>query len=278
VKTALADAARPAGAPLAGGPRSPGRVNWRGMLALGGREAARFRKLAGAFVLAPALFAVVFFTAFRYSLGEHWSSPAGLAMLDYFAPGLILMAVLFRTVEASALSMLSSKLEGTVADMLMAPLGALETVAALAVWGTIAGLITGSAVTLATLMVWPVGVRHLWAILVFAPGAAMLMALLGTLFGLISSRFEHLGAFFNFLLVPASFLSGLFSPIDAYPAAAKMAILANPVFYAIDGFRYGCLGISTLPPVLAAAVLWSFNALLWAALTLLFAKGWRLKS
>jgi ABC-2 type transport system permease protein len=275
---APAETVAPAGAPRAGGPRRPGRVNWRGMATLARRELTRFRRMALAFVLAPSFFAVIFFTAFRFSLGDHRNTPEGLAMLDYLMPGLVMMAVVFRTVENTGLSLLSAKLDGTITDLLMAPLGAVETVAAYAVWGTLAGLITGAAVLAAAELVWPLPIRHVWAVLLFGAGAALLMTLLGTLFGLVSAKFEHIGAFFNFLLVPTSFLSGLFSAIDGYPAPVRFAIQLNPVFHAVDGFRYGFLGRSTLPVEVSATALLGIDAALAALLVVLFGRGWRLRA
>ena len=268
----------PAVAPLAAGPRLPGRLNWLGMAAVVRRELTRFRRLAIAFVAAPSFFAVIFFTSFRFALGDAAGTPVGDRMLNYLVPGLIMMAVIFRTVESAGVSFLSSKLDGTIADLLMAPLGPLETVGAIAAWGTLAGLVTGSAVLAATALVWPLALQHVGLVVFFGAATALMMTLLGTLFGLVSPKFEQLGAFFNFLLVPISFLSGLFSPIDGYPLAARLAIQLNPIYYAIDGFRFGFLGHSAVPPLRAALVVVAVDTGLAAVLVWQFARSKRLRA
>lgn len=268
----------PAGAPLASGPRLPGRLNWLGMGAVVQRELTRFRRLAIAFVLAPSFFAVIFFTTFRFALGDAGGTPQGDRMLDYLVPGLIMMAVIFRTVESAGVSFLSAKLDGTIVDLLMAPLGPLETVGAIAAWGTLAGLVTGAAVLAATALVWPMPLQHVLLVVFFGAATALMMTLMGTLFGLVSPKFEQLGAFFNFLLVPISFLSGLFSPIDGYPLAARLAIQLNPIYYAIDGFRFGFLGQSSVSPLRSALVVVAVDAILAAVLTWQFARSKRLRA
>ncbi len=152
------------------------------------------------------------------------------------------MAVLFRSAETTAFSLLLDRMEGIISDVLMAPLGAAEMTAAYALAGAISGLVTGGVVLAGAMLVWPMWPAHPWALPVFAALSALMMSLAGMLIGLYCDKWDHLAAAFIFILTPLTFLSGVFAPVDQLPAAVASVIRFNPIFHAIDGFRYGFLG------------------------------------
>lgn len=274
--------------PAVPGPRVAGAFNpainrripafhWAGFLALLARELLRVRKLIAMVVIGPAVMSVIYFLCFAFGLGGQRGTPQGDAVLTFLVPGLIMLSVLLKGAENTSFSLLYSKIEGMVSDQLMSPNTARETVPAYVIAGMLAGLATGIAIWLCTLVLWPLPVAHPPAALLFAGLGALLMALAGFLVGMMAQKWDHMAAAFTFLFMPVSFLSGVFAPIDGMPDWFQAIVLANPVYYAIDGFRWGMLGTAQTDPWVSFAVLALVVAALSAVCTRLYSRGWRMK-
>jgi len=258
--------------------RRIGFFHWAGFMTLFRREMKRVRKMTAMVVIAPAFMAMIYFACFAFGLGDQRGTAAGDAVLDHLVPGLVMLSLLLRAAENTSFSLIYSKIEGMVVDQLMAPVGARETVTAYALAGTAAGLISGMAVWLGALLLWPVPVTHPWAVLLFGVLGALMMALAGLLVGIAGRKWDHLSAAFTFLFMPVSFLSGLFAPVDRMPQAFQMIVQSNPIFYAMDGFRYGILGTSHQDPAVSALILSALCLALFMLAARLYSVGWRLKN
>jgi ABC-2 type transport system permease protein len=260
-------------------PRAVGRIFWLGAWTLFLRELRRYFKEALETVLAPAFQALVYFVVLVFALGPERGTDEGEALLSRVVPGLVLMSVLYRSTETTAFSLLFDRTEGIISDVLMAPLGAAEMTAAYALAGAISGLVTGGVVLTGTMLAWPIPPAHPWALPVFAALSALMMSLAGVLLGLHCDKWDHLAAAFVFVLAPLTFLSGVFVPVDQLPAAVASVIRFNPIFHAIDGFRYGFLGAGAGPvdPALSLAVVAGTAAVLWACCGVLIHRGYKLK-
>lgn len=258
--------------------RRIGAFHWRGFVTLTRRELLRVRKMAGMTVIAPAIMAVIYFTCFAFGLGPNRGTPAGDAVLDFLVPGLIMMSLLLQAAQNPAFSLVYSKIEGMVIDQLMAPVGARETVLAYVIAGVAAGLLAGAGIWAAMLLLRAPAVAHPLAVLGFGVLGAAMMAAAGFLSGIVSQKWDHMAAFLTFIFLPLVFLSGLFAPVEGMPEPFRTIVQANPVFYAIDGFRYGFIGESHQPPALSLLVLLVVTVLLYGAASVLYARGWRLKS
>ncbi|MFM2042009.1 MAG: hypothetical protein RLY86_585 [Pseudomonadota bacterium] len=251
--------------------------HWAGFLALLSRELLRVRKLLAMVVIGPAVMAVIYFLCFAFGLGDQRGTPAGDAVLTFLVPGLIMLSVLLKAAENPTFSLLYIKIEGVVTDQLMSPLSARETIPAYAIAGTVSGLAAGIGIWLCTLLLWPLAVAHPLVALLFAALGALVMALAGLLVAIASQKWDHMAAAFTFLFMPISFLSGVFAPIDGMHPALKAVVLANPVYYAIDGFRFGMLGTSQTGPWTSLAVLLLAVAVLYSLTAWLYRTGWRMK-
>lgn len=248
-----------------------------GFQALLRRELMRVWKMAAMVVVAPAVMAMIYFTCFHFGLGAERGTDTGERVLDFLVPGLVMLSVLLRAAENTSFSLLYAKIEGMVNDQLMAPVGAREVVPAYALSGMLSGLASGTAVWLGSLLLWPMPVAHPLAALLFAAGAALMMGLAGVLAGMVSLKWDHMSAFFTFVFVPVSFLSGLFAPVSAMPPAFAAIVQANPIFYAIDGFRWALLGSSQQDPAVSALVVAGTGAVFLALCLRLYAQGWRMR-
>jgi ABC-2 type transport system permease protein len=245
---------------------------------LAGREYRRVIKEWLETILAPAFSTLLYLAVFAFALGPARGSDEGAAILTFIVPGLVLYAILTRAVETTVYAILHDKLGGMIADILMAPLSASEITAAYALAGTAAGLTTGVPVLLAALLVFDLPVPEPLAALAFALLASLMMALLGVVAGLWSRKWDHVAAVLGFLIIPLTFFSGVFAPVSLLPEPVALAVGANPIFYAIDGFRGALLGTADTPAALGLAVLAATDVLLWAAAHRLIASGYRLKA
>lgn len=251
--------------------------HWLAFLTLFRRELGRIRKMAAAFLLAPALMAGIYFVCFVFGLGDQRGTATGDGVLSYLMPGLIMLLVLLRSAENGGFMLLYSKIEGHIIDELMAPIGAREAVPAYVLASVIAGLASGLVVWIMSLFLWPLPVAHPVAAIGFALAGAMFMALCGLLCGMASTKWDHISAYFTFLFTPLSFLSGLFAPVDKMPDILASVVRLNPLYHAMTGFRYGFLGADAAPWGSALFLLVATVAL-YALAARLYSAGWRMKS
>ena len=254
-----------------------GAVNWLGCASLLRRQfknafADMSYTLMGP-VVSNALYLLLFVVASR-SL----TSLDPKALVAFIAPGLVCFAVCDRSFEISGANLIYEKHYNTHTDWLMAPLTATERAACFAISSTLGGMAVGAAVALMTLLfVWP-ALAHPFAALFFAAAAGMMHGLIGTLLGIWALKWDQYTALHTFVLLPLAFLSGVFAPIEAMPEVAQTLIRLNPIFYLIDGFRYGVSGTASADPRLAALVALAMIAALFLWVHRWFKSGYRLKS
>ena len=200
------------------------------------------------------------------------------ALVTFMAPGLVCFAIAERAFEVSGANLIFEKHERTYTDWLMAPLTPTERAACFALSSTIAGFIIGSAVGLMTLLFVPPQMAHPWAALFFGAATGMMHGLVGTLLGIWAAKWDQYTALHTFVLLPLAFLSGVFAPVTGMPEAAQRIIAFNPIFYLIDGFRYGVTGDAAADLRLSIGVALAVNAGLFAWVHVWFRTGYRLKS
>ncbi|MBC7158107.1 MAG: ABC transporter permease, partial [Rhodobacteraceae bacterium] len=173
---------------------------------------------------------------------------------------------------------LVSKVQGNIVDTLMPPLSAGEILAGYLAGALGRGLLVAVAIWAMEAAVLGVGLAHpLWALAFVLAGSA-LMGAVGVLAGIHATKFDHMAAMTNFVIVPLSFLSGTFYSAAALPGAMQVLTHLNPVFYLIDGVRYGVLGVSDASPVLGMAVCLGITAALLALAWYWLRIGYRLKT
>lgn len=231
------------------GERRFGAVNWLGLRTLYVKEVRRFMKVAAQTVFAPVISTLLFLIVFTTAFGDRRDVFEGVAFVEFLAPGLMMMAVLTNAFANSSSSILIGKVQGSIVDVLTPPLSSAELavafIAGAATRGLLVGAITG--LTSAGFMAAtgaPMRIEAVWAIGYFSLAAAFIFAMLGVIGGVWAEKFDNLAAIQNFIITPLTFLSGTFYSIERLPEAFRTASLFNPVFYLIDGFRYGFIGVS----------------------------------
>jgi ABC-2 type transport system permease protein len=252
--------------------------DWIGLWTLYCREVRRFAKVYNQTVLAPVVTTLIFLAVFALALGRAVETVGGVPFLEFLAPGLIAMAIAQNAFANTSSSIIIAKVQGNIVDTLMPPLTADELTCGIALGGVTRGLAVGVVVAVAMAAFVPVRIHSPLLMLYFAASASLMLSLLGIAGGIWAEKFDHIAAVTNFLVTPLAFLSGTFYSIDRLPPLGRHLAHANPFFFMIDGFRYGCIGRSDTDPIVGVVVLGLVNAGLWLLCRRMFARGYRLKA
>ncbi|MEY4838800.1 MAG: hypothetical protein RLZZ475_2659 [Pseudomonadota bacterium] len=259
-------------------------VNRVGLFALYMKEVRRFLKVQTQTIWAPAFTTLLFLVIFTVALGREGREVLGVPFASFVAPGLIVMAMMQNAFANSSFSLLGGKMQGTIIDYLMPPLSSGELMAAILGAALTRALAVGCAVALA-MALWPgvsLGMAHPWAALWFGLMGSLMLATIGLATSIWAEKFDHTAAISNFIIAPASLLSGTFYVIENLHEAFQTVSRLNPFFYVISGFRYGFLGQSDIggaqAVVAAGAGLLALNLVMAAAVYGLLRSGWKLKS
>ncbi len=218
------------------------------------KESLRFWKVGYQTVGAPILVAVLYLMIFSHVLEEHIRVYDRIPYTAFLIPGLVMMAMLQNAFANSTSSLIQSKISGNLVFVLLTPLSHREVFAAYVLASMVRGFVVGLGVLLATL--WfavPEFAAPLW-ILAFSLLATFALGALGVVAGVWAEKFDQVAAFQNFLIMPATFLSGVFYSVHSLPPFWQSVSHANPFFYMIDGFRYGFFGTSDVSPWTSLAV------------------------
>ena len=264
------------------GERRFGTVNWLGLWTLYVKEVRRFMKVMTQTVVAPVVTTLLYLLVFNFAIGASRPAIDGVSFVVFLTPGLIMMAVLTNAFTNSSSSILIGKVQGNIVDVLMPPLSPAELtvafVAGAATRGLLVGFITG--VTGAVFISYTgtgMVIEALWAVFYFSTVAALIFAMLGVLGGIWAEKFDNIAAVTNFIIMPLTFLSGTFYSIKRLPEPFQIVSHFNPVFYLIDGFRYGFLGCADSNLAIGVALTAGLVIALAISCYLLFRSGYKLK-
>lgn len=260
--------------------RKFGRVNWLGLWTLYKKEVRRFMKVGPQTLLAPMVSNVLYMTVFVLAFAERRVGAAGGSseFIRFLIPGLIMMGILNNASANSSSSLMTSKVNGSITDVLMPPLSPLELAVGFITGAISRGIIVATATALALSFFAFLVPAHIWAVVYFGLSAAACMGMVGLLSGIWAEKFDQLAFVNQFIVLPLSFLSGTFYHITILPDMMQKISLLNPLFYFIDGFRYGFLGEAdgnVTTGIIFTAVL---NIVLFIACVRVLKSGWRLKA
>jgi len=264
-------------------PRTYGAVNWLGLWTLYQREVGRFLKVWMQTLFAPVVTTILFMTVFKLAFGDRGELRGdfeGLDYNDFLAPGLVVMSVLQNAFQNSSSSLTISKVQGSQVDFLMPPLSSLELTIGFIFGAVTRGLMVGliSAIAIHFSGLANLTVVNLWPILWFGLMAAIFLAALGAMGGIWADKFDHLAAVTNFVIVPLTFLSGTFYDIKVLVQPFQSAALFDPIFYLIDGFRYGFLGAANSDIALGMVVTGATALLASTGVWWMLKSGYKLKA
>jgi len=241
------------------------------------KEMLRFWKVATQTIAAPILTAMLYLLIFGHVLEGRVEVYPGVSYTAFLVPGLVMMSVLQNAFANSSSSLIQSKITGNLVFILLPPLSHWEILLAYVSASVVRGLVVGAGVFAIT--AWFAHLSFaapLW-IIVFAVLGAAILGTLGVIAGIWADKFDQLAAFQNFLIMPATFLAGVFYSIHSLPGFWQAVSHFNPFFYMIDGFRHGFFGTSDISPWTSLAIVSVFFAVLAAIAINLLQRGYKLR-
>ena len=241
------------------------------------KEVLRFWKVSFQTVAAPVLTAILYLLIFGHVLEDRVRVYDQISYTAFLVPGLVMMSILQNAFANSSSSLIQSKITGNLVFVLLPPLSHWEMFGAYITAAIVRGLAVGLGVLLVTVWFADLHVANVAWIVVFALLGAGMLGTLGLIAGIWAEKFDQLAAFQNFLIMPATFLSGVFYSIHSLPAFWQTVSHANPFFYMIDGFHHGFFGVSDVSPWFSLAVVASAFALVAAIALRLLQTGYKLR-
>ena len=226
-------------------------MNWGGLRTLFDKEVWRFTKVLVQTVLAPVVSALLFLMIFSHLLEDRLTVYDGVGYGAFLVPGLVMMTLIQQAFANASSSLIQSKMAGNIVFVLLAPISPLEFFLAFVGAAVMRGLLVGSGVCLAAWLWVDISVASLIWAFTFAVVSSAFVGAMGLIAGIWADKYEHLAAVQSFVIVPLSFLSGVFYSIHSLPEHWAGVSQFNPFFYMIDGFRYGFVGASDVSPWLS---------------------------
>ncbi|WP_151632823.1 ABC transporter permease [Noviherbaspirillum aerium] len=241
------------------------------------KEILRFWKVATQTITAPILTAMLYLLIFGHVLEEHVQVYPDVRYTAFLVPGLVMMSVLQNAFANSSSSLIQSKITGNLVFVLLPPLSHWDLFAAYVLAAVVRGLAVGTGVFLITTWFADLTFFAPWWIVIFALLGAAILGTMGLIAGIWAEKFDQLAAFQNFLIMPATFLSGVFYSIHSLPVFWQTVSHFNPFFYMIDGFRYGFFGKSDVDPLLSFSIVSVFFMLLAGFAIRMLKRGYKLR-
>ena len=241
------------------------------------KEVLRFWKVSFQTVAAPVLTAVLYLLIFGHVLEDHVKVYDRIGYTSFLIPGLVMMSVLQNAFANSSSSLIQSKITGNLVFLLVTPLSHWAWFAAYVGASMVRGLVVGAGVLLVTVWFAPLHVAEPGWIVAFAVLGAAMLGSLGLIAGLWAEKFDQMAGFQNFIIMPMTFLSGVFYSVHSLPGFWQAVSHLNPFFYMIDGFRHGFFGVSDVSPWISLGVVATAFVLVAALALQLLRTGYKLR-
>jgi ABC-2 type transport system permease protein len=219
-------------------------MNGYGLFTLFNKEIWRFLKVTTQTILTPVITILLYLLIFSSVLSEHVEVYPQVSYITFLVPGLMIMSIIQNAFANSSSSLFQAKSNGSVIFMLLAPLASWEIYCAFVFAAIVRGLLVGIGVWIAVLGFVKLPIYNFWVLLGFAVLGSAVLGALGFIAALRADKWDHIAAFQNFVILPLTFLSGVFYRVDTLPPFWQQVSYYNPFFYMVDGFRYGFLGVA----------------------------------
>ena len=252
-------------------------MNIIGLLAIFKREISRTRQVILQTIISPTLSTFLYFFVFGTTLGTGIHISESLEYGQFIVPGLIMMALVTNALSASSSGIYFPRFSGTIVDMLTAPLTYKEIILGFSLGATARALFIGLLIYISALFFIDISPVHPFLALFLAFLSAFIFSLLGILVGIWAKNFEQLSLFPLLVIMPLSFVGGIFYSIEMLPEHLRSLLLFNPLYYMIDALRYAMFGVATSDPLVSVFVLLGLICAIWQILAHLFTKGYGMR-
>jgi ABC-2 type transport system permease protein len=252
-------------------------VNWGGAFTLFRKELWRFLKVSIQTILTPVVTVLLYLLVFSSVLSDRLEVYEGVDYVKFLIPGLVVMAMLQNAFANSSSSLFQSKMNRNIVFMLLAPLSNLEIYISYVMACVVRGLLVGTGVWITSFFFEIIWIHNIALVLVFGFLGCGILGALGLLGAVCSEKWDHIAAFQNFVILPLSFLSGVFFSIHTLPPFWEKVSYYNPFFYMVDGFRYGFLGVSDTNPMYSLIIATLFFILISVTGLFILRSGYKLR-
>ncbi len=242
------------------------------------KEVRRFSKVWMQTVFSPLITTSLYFLVFGVALGSRLRDIDGVPYIEFVVPGLVMLGVISNSFLNTTSSLFQSKINGTIVDLLVAPIGAGEILIAYVGAAMLRASIVGTLIYVVASLFTGFKMAHPGWVLLFVIGVSACFATLGIIAALWAEKFDHLSIFPNFVLTPLTFLGGVFYSVEMLPEPWNLVSRFNPILYMVNGLRYGLVGVSDVPVHHAALFVCSFVLALLLLAAKLLASGWKLRA
>lgn len=253
-------------------------MNWIGLQTLVWREIQRFSRVAVQTLVTPWVSALLFIFVFGHVVGRQIDAIGGVPYIQFVLPGILMMNIISSAFSQSSSSLYFMRFQRSIEEILVAPLSHVEMIAGFIVGAIMRGVIVGVGILLIGLLFGATSILHFGLFLFYIVAISVAFGLIGLLIGLWANGFEQLFLLNTFLIMPLSFLGGMFNSLSMLPPAMQTATIFNPFFYFIDGARYAMTGIHESNTLIGVAVILALIGVLFATVWVLFERGWRIRA
>ncbi len=253
-------------------------INIVGLQTLVWREISRFLNVYTQTIVAPIITTLMFYTVFALAFGGVARSMGDVPFLEFLAPGLVMMVMVQNAFANTSSSLVISKVQGNIVDLLMPPLSSLELYLGFCIGSVVRGLTVGLCTALVISFFVPMHIDSIGVVITYAILGTLLLGSIGMAAGIWSEKFDHIAAVTNFIVTPMTFLSGTFYAMDSLPEFWQGLAIYNPFYYMIDGFRAGFIGHSDAGIGLGILILSVLNLALAVLILRMLSTGYKIKS
>jgi len=260
------------------GTRRFGLINWIGTWTLFKKEILRFLAVWIQTIFSPIITSLLFLLVLTLAIGNEREDVLGVPFIIFLAPGLIAMQVIQQAFSHTASSFMIKKIDGSIVDVLYAPLSAGEVTTAIILSAVTRSLIIAVISVIIFYFIINIQIQKIGFLIIFTLLSSLILGAVGMIAGLWAEKFDHMATVTNFIIVPLSFLSGTFYTIDKLPYFLQIVSKVNPFFYMIDGFRYSFIGKADGSIFIGIIYLTSLSIIIGFLSYLLFKNGYKIRT
>lgn len=253
-------------------------MNAVGFRTLFTKETRRFLRVPGQTLAQPIVTTALYFLVFGYALGGRVREVDGVSYIRFIVPGLMLLGLSQNAFLNTSSSMFIAKMQGTIVDLLVAPLGVVDLLLAFILAAILRGVMVGGIVWVISALFTGFSVSHPLWVLLFGVLVGATFGLVGLAVAIWSDKFEQLNIVPTFIITPLTFLGGVFYSANMLPAPWSYVSRVNPVLYMVEGLRYGVVGTSSSSPWLGLAVTGGIGLVSLAIAAWMLVTGYKLRS
>jgi ABC-2 type transport system permease protein len=242
------------------------------------KETRRFLKVPGQTIAQPVITTALYFLVFGFALGGLVRQVDGVSYVRFIVPGLVMLSLIQNAFLNTASSMFIAKMQGTIVDLLVAPLSPMELLGAFTLAAVVRGVLVAGIVWLVAALFTGFSIAHVGWVIAFALLVAAEFSLFGLIVAIWSDKFEQLNLIPTFVITPLTFLGGVFYSARMLPEPWSAITRLNPILYMVEGLRYGVLGRSDVSPWLGLGLTLALSAVSGAAVWVMLARGYKLRA